>query len=149
MNGSSRSRYVSSDASIRFRTDNGFRESSGPRAESAQPVPSEFAFDDGSQSLTLGRGLCNLDHASPRLVECPCHRFDEQVLLALKMPVEASLFQAYLLHHRPDPARVTAALAKRASGHGKNLFVVLRFMFQRIPQDVRVRVYSNDCQGQN
>jgi hypothetical protein len=43
----------------------------------------------------------------------PCHRFDEQVVLALKMPVEAPFGQAYLLHHRPDAAAVPAALAEK------------------------------------
>lgn len=43
-NGSSRSRYASCNTSIRFRTDNGLRASSGPRAESTQPAPGEFAW---------------------------------------------------------------------------------------------------------
>jgi hypothetical protein len=87
-------------------------------------------FDDGSQSLTFGRGLGNFQHASSHLVECPCHRLDEQVILAFKMPVEAPFRQAYLLHHRADAAAVTAVLAERASGHGKNVLVVLRFVFR-------------------
>jgi hypothetical protein len=45
------------------------------------------------------------------------------------MPVEAPFRQAYLLHHRPDAAAVTAVLAERASGDGKNVLVVLRFVF--------------------
>jgi hypothetical protein len=49
------------------------------------------------------------------------------------MPVEAPFRQAYLLHHRPDTAAVTAMFAERASGHGKNLLVILRFVFQRVP----------------
>src|SRR6266705_639668 len=64
------------------------------------------------------------------------------------MPVKAPFFEAYLLHHRPDAARVTTALAERASGHGKNLLVVLRFVFRRVSHDARVRQYSNGCQGQ-
>jgi transglutaminase-like putative cysteine protease len=59
------------------------------------------------------------------------------------MSVEAPFFQAYLLHHRPDAAAVPAALAERASGHGKNFFVVLRFVFRRVSHRVRVRSYSN------
>src|SRR4029077_1233139 len=94
------------------------------------------------QCLTFGRGLCNLHHVSSRLVECTCHCFDEQVVLAIEMPVEAPFFQAYLLHHRPDAAAVTAAFAERASGHGKNLLVVLRFVFGRVSHRVRVRSYS-------
>src|SRR6185437_6209986 len=43
MKGNRRSRYASSDASIRLRTDGGFRPSSGPRAERTQPAPGEFA----------------------------------------------------------------------------------------------------------
>jgi hypothetical protein len=45
------------------------------------------------------------------------------------VPVEASLFQAYLLHHRPDAAAVAAALAERARSHRKNVLVVPRFVF--------------------
>jgi hypothetical protein len=86
-------------------------------------------FDDGSQSLTFGRGLCNFQHASPSLVECPCHRFDEQIVLALKVPVETPFREAYLPHHRPNAADVTAVLAERPRGHGKNVLVVLRFVF--------------------
>src|SRR5438477_631747 len=63
------------------------------------------------------------------------------------MPVKAPFFEAYLLHHRPDAARVTTALAKRASGHGKNLLVVVRFVFRRVSHDLRVRQYSNGSQG--
>src|SRR5882672_423940 len=99
-------------------------------SERTRVVRAEIAFDDGPQTLTFGRGLCNFQHASSHLVECPCHRFDEQVVLALKMPVEAPFRQAYLLHHRPDAAAVTAVLAERASCHGKNVLVVPRFVFQ-------------------
>ncbi len=90
----------------------------------------QIAFNDGSQCLTFGRRPCNFQHATSHLVECPCHRFDEQVVFALKMPVETTFRQAYLLHHRPDAAAVTAVLAERASGHGKNALVVLRFVFR-------------------
>src|SRR3984893_2072231 len=102
----------------------------------------QIVFDDSPQSLTFGRGLCNFQHAASHLVECPCHRFDEQVVLALKMPVEAPFRQAYLLHYRADAAAVTAVLAERASGHGNNLLVVLRFVFRRVPHVIRVRSYS-------
>src|SRR5436190_20465005 len=44
MNGSSRSRYVSNNASIFLRTAAGFRASSGSRAAHTQPVPGEFAW---------------------------------------------------------------------------------------------------------
>ena len=71
-----------------------------------------------------------------------------QVILALKMPVEAPFSQAHLLHYRADAATVTAMLAERASGHGKNMLVVLRFVFQGVPHDLRVRLCSNTCQGQ-
>jgi hypothetical protein len=53
------------------------------------------------------------------------------------MPVEAPFRQAYLLHHRPDAAAVTAVLAERASSYGKNVLVVLRFMFQGVPHDTK------------
>jgi hypothetical protein len=33
------------------------------------------------------------------------------------------------LHHRPDAAAVSALLAEGASGHGKNVLVILRFVF--------------------
>src|SRR4029077_3206994 len=89
------------------------------------------------QCLTFGRGLCDLHHVSSRLVECTRHCFDEQVVLALEMPVEAPFFQTYLLHHRSDAAAVPAALAERASGHGKNFFVVLRFVFGRVSHDFK------------
>src|SRR5882757_3983220 len=53
------------------------------------------------------------------------------------MPVEAPFRQAYLLHHRADAAAVTAVLAERASGHGKNVLVVLRFVFQGVPHGLK------------
>jgi hypothetical protein len=40
-------------------------------------------------------------------------------------------------------------LAETASGHGKNVLVVLRFVFQGVPHKLRLRPYSNACQGQN
>jgi hypothetical protein len=46
------------------------------------------------------------------------------------MPVEAPFGQADLLHHPPDAATVPAALAEGARGHGKNVLVVLRFVFE-------------------
>jgi hypothetical protein len=49
------------------------------------------------------------------------------------MPVEAPFRQAHLFHYRADAAAVTAVLAERASGHGKNVLVVLRFVFQGVP----------------
>ena len=48
------------------------------------------------------------------------------------MPVEASFSQAYLLHHRPDAAAVTAVLAEGACSDRENVLVVLRFVFSRI-----------------
>ena len=66
-----------------------------------------------------------------------------QFVLGLKMPVEAALFQPYLLHHGADAAAVTAALAERARRHGKNLLVILRFVLWGIPHQLRVRTYSN------
>jgi len=43
MNGNNRSRYASNAASILLRTATGFRASSGPKAETTQPDPGEFA----------------------------------------------------------------------------------------------------------
>ncbi len=100
----------------------------------------EIAFDDGPQRLTFRRGLCNLHHARFHLVDRPCHRFNEQVVLALKMPVKAPFFQACLLHHRPDAAAVTAALTESPSRDGKNFLVVLRFVFWRVSHELRVRL---------
>jgi hypothetical protein len=109
----------------------------------------QVTFNHGSQSLSLRRRSRSFHHARPHLIECPGHGFDEKIVLAFKVPVKAPLCQADLLHHRPDAAAVTASLAERASGHGKNLLVVLRFVFPRIPHDAqRVRPYSNNCQGQ-
>src|SRR5579864_433852 len=79
--------------------------------------------------------LGHLHHVSSSLVECPRNRFDEQVVLALEMPVEAPFLQAHLFHYCTDAAGVPAALAERASGHGKNLLVVLRFVFKGVPHD--------------
>ncbi len=90
----------------------------------------QIAFDNGAQSLTFGRGLRNFQHARSHFVECPCYRFDEQIVLALKVLVEAPFGQAYLLHHRPDAAAVASVFAERASGHGKNVRVILRFVFE-------------------
>jgi hypothetical protein len=56
--------------------------------------------------------------------------------------------QACLLHHCSDAATVGAAFAKRASGHRKNLLAVLRFVFQGVPHDKRVRQASLNCRGQ-
>src|SRR5262245_58056197 len=64
------------------------------------------------------------------------------------MSVEASFRQACLLHHRPDPAAISAALTERTSSHGENLLAVLRFMFRRVSHDVRVRSYSNGVKRQ-
>jgi hypothetical protein len=46
------------------------------------------------------------------------------------MAIEAAFFQADLIHYRSDAAAFAAALAERASGHGKNPLVVLRFVFR-------------------
>jgi hypothetical protein len=40
-------------------------------------------------------------------------------------------------------------LAERASGHGKNVLVVLRLVFGRVSHSLRVHAYSKGCQGQN
>src|SRR6516162_5877758 len=58
------------------------------------------------------------------------------------MPVEATFCQAHLLHHRADAACVPTLLPDRASSHGKNLFVVPRFVFYRVSHNIRVRKYS-------
>ena len=107
----------------------------------------QIALDDRPQGLTLGRGPCDVHQSLSRLIQCPCDRLDEQVVLALKMPVKAPFFQAHPLHHRPDAAAVPAALTERASGHAKNLLVVLRFVFPRVSHRLRVRPYANACQG--
>src|SRR6516162_8925199 len=64
------------------------------------------------------------------------------------MPVEATFCQAHLLHHRADAACVPTLLPDRASSHGKNLFVVPRFVFHRVSHDLRVRSYSNGVKRQ-
>ena len=108
----------------------------------------QVVFDDSLESVSFGCGLRYLQHALSHLVECPRYGFDEQVVLALKMPIEAPFRQAHLFHHRSDAAAVPAMLAERASGHGKNVLVVLRFVLRRVSHDLRVRTYSKSCQGQ-
>jgi hypothetical protein len=91
-------------------------------------VRAQIVFDDGSQSLTFERGLCNFQHAASHLVECPCHGFDEQVVLALEMPVEAPFVRPTFFITVPMPLLSPPCLRKRTSGHGKNVLVILRFV---------------------
>src|SRR3984893_17754229 len=89
----------------------------------------QITFDDRPQSLAFGCSLCSLQHARSHLIERSRYRFNEKIILACKMPVEAPFCQAYLLHHRTDATRVPAVLPDRAGSHGKNLLAVPRFVF--------------------
>jgi hypothetical protein len=108
----------------------------------------QVAFDDGLESVSFGRGLRNFQHALSHLVECPGYGLDEQVVLALKMPVEAPFGQAHLFHQRPDAAGVPAVLAERTSGYGKYILVVLGFVFGRVSHPARIEyVRTLRCQA--
>src|SRR6185312_4714271 len=97
----------------------------------------QIELDDRPQGLAFRRSGCHSRYAVTHLIEGPGYCFDEQIVLAFKVPVEAAFREAYLLHHCADAAAVAAVLAERASGDGKNVLVVLRFVFCRVPHDVK------------
>src|SRR5579862_8172246 len=106
------------------------------RAHSLLPANShayaQIALDNRLQCLTWRCSPCNLLHPPSCFLDGPCHRLDEQVVLALEMPIESTLFQAHLFQHGPDAARVAAALAERTRRRSKNSFVIPGFVFGRI-----------------
>src|SRR5581483_1657651 len=112
-----------------FRSERGAYASSSRRIRVAR---AQIALDDRSQSLSFARELCSLDHAVSRFLECASYRLHKQVVLALEMPIEASLGEAGLFHDSPDPAAVPAVFAKQASGKSKNVFAALRFVLGRV-----------------
>jgi len=89
----------------------------------------QIVFDHGLQSLSVGRGVCDFDHACSHFVEGAGYGFDEEVILAVEMPVEASFGEAYLLHDGPDAAGVAAMLAKGLRGYRDDVLVALGFVF--------------------
>src|SRR5207248_5383271 len=113
--------------SCEFRTEGGAHTTGSRRI---QVTYAQVAFDDRPQGLPFRRGPGDFLHASSRFIERPCDGFDKQVILALKMPVEPTFFQAYSLHYRADPTTVPAALAEGPGGHRENLLVAPGFVFR-------------------